>query len=331
MENLIISFNAIMPMFLIMGLGCFIRNRGFMTEDALNRLNRTNFYFFLSAMCFQSAYTGDLSGIGSGSVILFCVIGILIEFFASDRWVGLIDQDPSHHAILMQSCFRSNTMLIGLPLAKALFDDVAIVVIVYAVTIPMYNFFGALAFEKDRGGKLSFTSLVLKNPLVISTLAGLLLNVLRVRLPVFLTSAVNTLSAMAGGLALAAFAGEKSCGRLPFTPGCASASVRHSRRAAGLSRCGSDCRADNLRMPCSAGHVYHGKGNGRRCGVCQRSGRLYNTVQHGYAFLRRVSSEKHTFDLMIVYCPGMHLPSTGKHRLCHDTKAETGSLGPGYI
>ena len=202
MENLIISFNAIMPMFLIMGLGCFIRNRGFMTEDALNRLNRTNFYFFLSAMCFQSAYTGDLSGIGSGSVILFCVIGILIEFFASDRWVGLSDQDPSHHAILMQSCFRSNTMLIGLPLAKALFDDVAIVVIVYAVTIPMYNFFGALAFEKDRGGKLSFTSLVLKNPLVISTLAGLLLNVLRVRLPVFLTSAVNTLSAMAGGLAL---------------------------------------------------------------------------------------------------------------------------------
>ena len=28
---------------------------------------------------------------------------------------------------------------------------------------------------------------------------------------------------------------------------------------------------------------------------------------------------------------GLRLPSTGKHRLCHDTKAETGSPGPGYI
>lgn len=202
MNNLTISFNAIMPMFLVMGLGYFLREKRFLTPELLTKLNRVNFNFFLSVLCFQSAYSGDLSGISSGSVILFCVVGVLLEYFVGYYLSRRIDPKPDRHAILMQCFFRTNTMLIGLPLAKALFSDITLIVIVYAVTVPLYNFLAAMAFEKDRGGKLSFTGLILKNPLVISTLLGILFNILRIPLPTFVNSAIGSVSSMASGLSL---------------------------------------------------------------------------------------------------------------------------------
>lgn len=202
MADVMISFHAIMPMFLMVMLGCLIKKKGLLPWDMLGYLNKINYYYIFPALTFQSAYAGDFSKISSAGVIVFCIIGVLAEFILGTLTAGFIDRDISKQTVLIQCCFRTNMLLIGLPLAKNFFDDVTVVVIVYAIIVPIYNFLCTVVCAKEKKNIRKLLLEIFKNPIVVSTIFGIVLNLSRIRLPLTLEDTIHTLSIMGSNLAL---------------------------------------------------------------------------------------------------------------------------------
>ena len=61
MENLILSFNVVLPLFICISLGYFLKKIGMCDERALNVINKMCFKVFLPIYLFQNIYTTDLS------------------------------------------------------------------------------------------------------------------------------------------------------------------------------------------------------------------------------------------------------------------------------
>lgn len=202
MASAVISFNAIMPMFLMVMLGSVIKKQGLLPQNTLECLNKMNYYYIFPALTFQSAYTGDFSRMISVDVVIFCIAGVLLEYGIGVCAARFIDRDPSRRTVLVQSCFRTNMLLIGLPLAKNFFDDVSIVVIACAVIVPIYNLLSTVVCVQERKNIKKLVSGILKNPIVASTLLGIVLNLAEIKLPVFLAGTVSVLSVMGSNLAL---------------------------------------------------------------------------------------------------------------------------------
>ena len=77
MENLIISFNVVLPLFLCIALGYFLRRIQFVDGDILNKLNKLCFKVFLPIYLFHSVYSTDLSAAFNGKLILLGILGVL--------------------------------------------------------------------------------------------------------------------------------------------------------------------------------------------------------------------------------------------------------------
>jgi len=189
-------------MFLLMMVGYAIAKLGMVSREAFGQLNKAAYYFLFSAITFRSVYNGDLSKFTSPAVVIFCVVGILLEYFVGDKLAYRIDNTGKRHAVISQVFFRTNTLLLGIPLASALYEDYTVMVIVFAIVIPLFSAMSVMAFEKDRhGGKVNL-KIALKNPILISTLAGLAFNILHIPIPTFVNSALGTMSTMGSGLAM---------------------------------------------------------------------------------------------------------------------------------
>lgn len=128
--------------------------------------------------------------------------GVLLEYFAGAKLSKRLDPAPNRWAVLMQCFFRTNTLLMALPLAAALFDDISVISIVFAFVIPLYNILAVIAFEQDRGSKVNPFGSIIKNPLLIATVLGLLANFTHLRLPDPVSNVMNTLATVGNGLPL---------------------------------------------------------------------------------------------------------------------------------
>ena len=103
--------------------------------------------------------------------------------------------------------FRSNFVIIGIPIVSSLMGDVDLgpVAVLLAVVVPMFNVLSVVILEYYNGQKPDLKKIlleVLKNPLILGTLAGILAVALKVRLPAFLESAVRQLSQAASPVLL---------------------------------------------------------------------------------------------------------------------------------
>ena len=93
MQNLILAFNVVLPLFLCIVLGYFLRAIGMIKEVTQKDLNRLCFKVFLPIYLFNSIYTTDLAVAFDGRLVMFAMCGLLRIFFPS----GLPPRNHSRH------------------------------------------------------------------------------------------------------------------------------------------------------------------------------------------------------------------------------------------
>ena len=71
MENLILSFNVVAPLFLMMVLGYFLKYIKIFDQHTLDVMNKVVFKVFLPVLLFYNVYTTDLETVFDGKLILF--------------------------------------------------------------------------------------------------------------------------------------------------------------------------------------------------------------------------------------------------------------------
>ena len=207
MENLMISANAVLPMCLVMALGYGTRRLGWLRREEISTINKIAFRIFLPCLLYFNIYCSDLSGSFDPLLMAFAVGGVLLTFGLALGYTLLTEKLPERRGVLIQGMFRSNYVIMGIPVATALLgaDQLGTVSILIAVIVPLFNMLAVVVLEVFRGQKpkpLHILGQIAKNPLVIGSVLGILTLVAGIRLPHILEQTIQSVSAIASPLQL---------------------------------------------------------------------------------------------------------------------------------
>ena len=207
MENLMISANAVLPMCLVMALGYGTRRLGWLRREEISTINKIAFRIFLPCLLYYNIYCSDLSGSFDPLLMAYAVGGVLLTFGLALGYTLLTEKLPERRGVLIQGMFRSNYVIMGIPVATALLgaDQLGTVSILIAVIVPLFNMLAVVVLEVFRGQKpkpLHILCQIAKNPLVIGSLLGILTLVAGIRLPHILEQTIQSVSAIASPLQL---------------------------------------------------------------------------------------------------------------------------------
>ena len=213
MENLILSFNIILPLFLCIALGYFLRRIKLLSDETVQALNKLTFKVFLPVYLFNNVYSTNLSLAWNGKLVLFSVLGVGGLFLLLLLVIPLLEKDPKKRGVMIQGIFRSNFALFGLPLAISLCGEEKSgpTALLVALIVPVYNVLAVLALEIYRGGKPNILKIlkgIVTNPLIIASLIGVILNVLPFSLPESIVKACSDIGKVATPLSLVALGGS---------------------------------------------------------------------------------------------------------------------------
>ncbi len=207
MNSFVVCLNAILPIFLIIALGFLARHAGIIREGEVPRMNAVAFKVFMPVMCFYNIYTSDLSTAIRPKLLVYAVAAVLLEYFLSWLYARLFVKDPRRRGVMIQGLYRSNYLIIGLPVAASLLggSELGTVSVLAAVVVPIFNVLAVISLEIYNGEKPDAGRLVLdilKNPLILGIAAGILALLIRLRLPTPLETAVRDVSRVASPLML---------------------------------------------------------------------------------------------------------------------------------
>ena len=198
MGSFVVCINAVLPIFLLMAAGYAARCFHLLDRADVEKINRIVFRAFMPVMVFYNLYSSDLSSAMRGSLLGYAVIGVLAEYLLSLGYALLFVKDHSRRGVVIQGLYRSNFVIIGLPIAESLVGgDLGPVAMLLAVVIPIFNILAVITLAVFNGKKPGLKEVVLdilKNPLIIGSVAGIAALLAGLRLPAPLEKVVSQMS-----------------------------------------------------------------------------------------------------------------------------------------
>lgn len=219
MQNLVLSFNIIFPLFLLMVLGYFLKAVGMLDKTTLKKMNSIIFKAFLPCLIFYNVYTSEISDMFDKRLIIFSVASVVISFLVLIAVIPLIEKDNKKRGVIIQGIFRSNFVIFGIPLSMALYGDgiVGSAAVLIAIVVPVFNFLAVLSLEIFRGGRPDMVKIlkgIVTNPLILSSLIGLLAMAVGLKLPSTLEKAIGDVSKITTPLTLIVLGGSLDFGKI---------------------------------------------------------------------------------------------------------------------
>ncbi len=204
-------FSLLAPEFSLILLGFLLCKFTALNRNVWNQVDALVYYLLFPTLLFHSIIKSPLD-LGAASRLVgagwsVMVAGIALAY-ALPHLPGFKGHIPARdHAASAQVAFRFNSF-IGLALAERLAGPAGLleISVLIGVCVPLVNI--AAVWPMARGSANGFARELIRNPLIIATVSGLLANVLGLTLPDWLTPTVSRVggSALALGL-MAAGAG----------------------------------------------------------------------------------------------------------------------------
>ncbi|MBR2560838.1 MAG: AEC family transporter [Eubacterium sp.] len=213
MRSLIVACNAVIPFLIYLGAGYAAKRTGIVEDTFLKKLNTMNFRLFYPFVMFNSFYQIEPGMHLSPKPIAFSVVMLGIVIFLSCLLVPRFVKEDKKRSVVIQAIYRSNAVLYALPLSESVFQQNGVVIcaMVVAVIVPIYNITAVILLERYSGKTSSPAKLirdVLKNPLIIGAMAGVVFLLTGVRLPQAVLGPVSAFGNMATPLALFVLGGS---------------------------------------------------------------------------------------------------------------------------
>lgn len=215
MQNLVLSFNAVAPLFILMMLGYAIKRVGIVRKSDFDMINKLIFKIFLPVQLFYNIYTTSSIKTFDASIVFFILSGELAIFILGYLFVRYGIKDSKRRAPILQGFFRSNFAILGIPLINSICGDkvTGLTYLMVAIVVPLFNVLAVFCFElfNPQKGNISVKSLFLgvaTNPLIIGCVLGLTFFLLKIKLPYVLEKSVGDASKIATPLAIVAIGGS---------------------------------------------------------------------------------------------------------------------------
>lgn len=210
MESFIFSLNIVLPIFLLVMFGYYLKKINFVNEPFLKIANQLAYKIFIPLIVFRVIYNTNLNDIldfkfiGVAALVYLIYVAVLI--FIVPRFV----KNGPILGSLMQGMTRSNFALFGTVLALNIYGEVGVTAVLLAFIVPLFNVVAVILLSTwgDNGkvGPMSLLMGVVKNPIIIAMFVGFVLNMtenaIQMRIPNSLMKPVYDLATMGTPLAL---------------------------------------------------------------------------------------------------------------------------------
>ena len=199
LQNFIVCVNAVIPSAIYLTIGIILRKTRVIGDTAVKIFTNVIFVALYPFMMFDNLYG---KGIGENmdlKLVIYGATATLIQLAIS--WVFVCKIEPSnyHRGAMIQALYRSNYVLMGLPIAINLFGkgSVGEVAVLLLFIVPLYNASAVIVFEEFRGGKVDVKDLlkrIITNPIIEGGIAAGIFMLFNIKLPDVLQNTVSTLS-----------------------------------------------------------------------------------------------------------------------------------------
>ena len=209
-SDLIFSINTVLPVFIVVLVGWYIRHRGTVDDHFVGSVSNVVFYYALPAMMFQDVAKSDFTQLANPRFMAVTLLGTLIVFILSWAVFALVYKDPRITGAAAHTAYRGNYIYIGLPIIENILQTSqapACSILVITFVLPLYNILAVILLSVCSGdtsglrpGKLLLN--ILKNPMIIAVIAGLAYGLTGLPIPSAIDRALDYLGAIASPLAL---------------------------------------------------------------------------------------------------------------------------------
>lgn len=215
MENFILSFNVVTPLFIIMSLGYYLKYIKLLDKQTLNVMNSVCFKVFLPILLFFNIYQSDVKSSFNVNLITFSVSSIVILFVVLCFLIPKIEKDNKKRGVMIQGIFRSNFVIFGMPIATSIYGEgnIGTTALLIAVIVPLFNLLSVISLELFRDGEINLKKIlkgIITNPLIIASAIGILFVTLNITLPTFIEKSVSDIAKIATPLSLILLGGSFS-------------------------------------------------------------------------------------------------------------------------
>ena len=215
MENIILSFNVIAPLFFLMVIGYAIANYTDLADkDLLKKANSLVFKVFLPCMLFKNIYQSNIREQMQGGLCFFAAGSLLLLFVLLCLIVPKVVKKENQQGVVIQGIFRSNYVIFGVAVVENMYGSANTVTaaILSAVLVPMYNFLAVIALsffggKRERDFKKVLVG-ILKNPLIIASVLVIIASLLGFKLPKAADTTLNDLAKLATPIAFLILGGD---------------------------------------------------------------------------------------------------------------------------
>ncbi len=212
MQSFLLAAQVVVPLIVYMAVGILVKKAGIFSVKQFKDLNMLAFKVLIPISLFFSIYNVDLEKSVVPSVFVFAAIGV--PSMIAVVWIlfKFTIREKKDRATVIQGVYRSNFVLFGAAIAAELCDSdgVALVGSLTSLVIPMYNIFAVVLFDLNSGRKVKLSGLLLdiiKNPLVIGGVLGLLINISPISIPEIVATPLQTIGKTATPIALISLGG----------------------------------------------------------------------------------------------------------------------------
>lgn len=208
MSDFLYVFSIIAPLFFLLVIGWTARKRGLFNDEIIGSVNRICYSIFIPINLFYSVYNSELPQTGSYRAVAYCAAATVVSCALGMLLLRVVAKDDAQRSGLIQSLFRTNMVMISLPIAAGIYgDDIGIFALTIALVIPLNIMLSVLSLEyyrKDKGRVNGWALLkkTLVNRLVVASVVGFVFLVAGWKLPVFAEKTVRYVSQATTALAL---------------------------------------------------------------------------------------------------------------------------------
>ncbi len=204
-------FYLIFPLYVLILVGYILKKSRLVGADQQLDFSRLNFYGAAPAIIFFEISKSDVNTLFTNPVLLILALGVTAASLLLYLMGWVMRLTPAQQGVFVQGSFRSNMFYIGIPVCDLVFggQSLGFAFIVLALILPLYNFLSVLALSLphqssalNRSDVRQIATNILKNPLIISVLLGIAVQLFQVQVPSFLTKSLEMLGKISLPLAL---------------------------------------------------------------------------------------------------------------------------------
>ena len=121
-HNFLVCLNAVIPLVLYLVVGMLVRKYSVLTEKDVRKFNKMVFVVFFPALMFENLYSADISEAFDGR--LHQKLAQVLGKYPDGRLRGIVvrmDIPDRTRGAMIQAVYRSNFILMGLPVAENIY------------------------------------------------------------------------------------------------------------------------------------------------------------------------------------------------------------------